>query len=344
MPTVDVVVSCYNYGRYLEECVQSVLSQEGVDVSVIVIDDASTDDSASVAATLAENDFRVRLIVLSKNVGMIPAVNRGLQEASGEYFVKLDADDLLPSGSLQRSVALLERYADVGFVYGRPRHFTNGDPPRPRSGRPRWKVWPGEEWVALRCRLGVNCISQPEVMIRSSTLRTVGEFNPKLPHTSDVEMWLRLAMVSDVGRINGVDQGYYRVHAHSMQRTVNAGIMTDLVGRREAFASAFSSVGDRISGGADLQSLVRRKLAAEALDGACRAYDRDRVDPVLESKLVEFAFATYPGCATLPEWRRLQTRHGRGRRSRWAPGSLFSAAVRRGREEIAYFRWLRTGV
>jgi hypothetical protein len=175
-------------------------------------------------------------------------------------------------------------------------------------------------------------------------LRTVGEFNPKLPHTSDVEMWLRLAMVSDVGRINGVDQGYYRVHPNSMQRTVNAGIMTDLVGRRDAFASAFSLAGERVRDSPALQSTVRRKLAAEALDGACRAHDRDRVDPDIEKKLVEFAFATDPAAGTSPEWKRLQKRRNRGRRSRWAPGSLMAAAVRRSREEIAYLRWLRTGV
>jgi hypothetical protein len=321
-----------------------VLAQKGVEVSVLVIDDASTDQSASVAAALAQQDSRIRLISLPKNLGMIRAVNLGLREIEAEYFVKLDADDLLPPGSLERSVALLERYPDVGFVYGRPRHFTGDVPPRPRAGRPRWTVWPGAEWLALRCRLAVSCISQPEVVIRSSTLRTVGEYNVGLPHTSDVEMWLRLAAASDVGRINGVDQGYYRVHPDSMQRTVNAGLLTDLVGRREAFISGLSAAAARLRVAAGLESTVRQKLAKEALDAACRAYDRDRVDSLLEDKLVEFAFTTFPAAAALPEWRGLQRRRQWGRRSRWAPGSLAAAALRRSREEIAYFRWLRTGV
>ena len=205
-------------------------------------------------------------------------------------------------------------------------------------------MWPGPEWLALRCRLGTNCISQPEVLIRRSTLRTVGEYNVGLLHTSDLEMWLRLAVVSDVGRINGVDQGYYRVHPDSMQRTVNAGPLTDLVGRLEAFVGAFSAAGVRLRGAVGLEATVRRKLAAEALDRACRAYDRDCVDPLLEDKLIEFAVATFPAAATLSEWHGLERRRQRGRRSRWAPGSLAAAAVRRSREEIAYFRWTRTGV
>jgi glycosyltransferase involved in cell wall biosynthesis len=344
MARVDVVIPCYNYGHFLESCVQSVLAQEGVDVNALVVDDGSTDRSAAVASALSERDSRVRLISLPKNVGMIPAVNRGIGEVTGEYFVKLDADDLLPAGSLKRSVALLERYPNVGFVYGRPRHFTGTVPPRPRWGRPRWTIWSGSEWFALRCRLGVNCISQPEVMIRGAALREVGGYNVALPHTSDVEMWLRLSTMADVGRINGVDQGYYRVHPNSMQRTVNAGVMTDLIGRREAFISTFAAAGDRLPGAAELEATVRRTLAAEALDDVCRIYDRDVVDPQLESRLVDFAMTTCSAAASLPEWSGLQKRRKRGRQSRWLPSSLLAAAIRRGRWEIGRLRRVRTGL
>ena len=89
-----------------EACVESVLAQEGVEVNVLVIDDGSTDRSAAVASTLSDRDARVRLISMPRNVGMIPAVNGRNDEITEEYFVKLDADDLLPPGSLERSIAL----------------------------------------------------------------------------------------------------------------------------------------------------------------------------------------------------------------------------------------------
>jgi glycosyltransferase involved in cell wall biosynthesis len=344
MARVDVVIPCYNYGHFLTDCVQSVLAQQGVEVNALVIDDGSTDRSAAVASALCERDARVRLISLPKNVGMIPAVNRGIDEVTGDYFVKLDADDLLPPGSLKRSISLLERHPNVGFVYGRPHHFTGAVPPRSRTGRQRWTIWTGAEWFALRCHVGVNCISQPEAVIRSSTLRMVGPYNAQLPHTSDLEMWLRLASVSDVGRINGVDQGYYRVHPDSMQRTVNSGPLVDLTGRRDAFLSACAAAGNRVANISSLEATVRRKLAAQALDYACWTYDRDRTDPALEDQLIEFAVSTSPAATTIPEWRRLQKHRQRGRRSRWAPGSLMAAAIRRSRGEISRFRWSRTGV
>ena len=59
MPAVDVVVPCYNYGRYLKSCVGSLLSQEGVDVRVLIIDDTSTDDSPQIGAAIAASDPRV---------------------------------------------------------------------------------------------------------------------------------------------------------------------------------------------------------------------------------------------------------------------------------------------
>jgi glycosyltransferase involved in cell wall biosynthesis len=344
MARVDVVIPCYNYGHFLGACVESVLVQEDVDVSVLVIDDGSADQSVAIAGAIARRDSRVRLIALQKNVGMVPAVNIGISEIAGDYFVKLDADDLLPPGSLKRSISLLEQYPEVGFVYGRPRHFSGAIPPQPRWGRPRWNIWSGPEWFALRCRLGLNCISQPEAVIRRSTLQVVGEYNAKLPHTSDLEMWLRLAAVADVGRINGIDQGYYRVHPDSMQRTVNSGPLTDLLGRREAFLSAFSTVGSRLSNVEQLSATVRCRLAAQALDHACWTYDRDRADPALDDKLIDFALSTYSEAVTLPEWRGLQKRRQRGRRSRWTPGSLLAATRRRGYGELARFRWVRTGI
>lgn len=342
---VTIVIPCFNYGRFLDQCVTSALYQTGVDLRVIIINDASTDNSAEVAAKYAEIDSRVELISLPKNVGMVNAINYGIQRASGAYLVKLDADDLLPPGSLERSILLLEQYPNVGFVYGRPRHFTGMKAPKPRFGVPRWTIWMGAEWFSRRYQTGVNCISQPEVVIRASSLRDAGGyFNPNLPQTSDMEMWLRLATVSDVGRINGIDQGYYRVHSESMQRTVNAGVMKSLVGRREAFINGLSAAAGRILDLPELDKRFRKKMAGEALDEACRAYDRDCVDARLQGELIEFALATYPAAASLREWTRLQKVSKSGRRSRWAPRSLLAATIRRSRWEFDRWRWIRTGV
>ncbi|CAN2533300.1 hypothetical+protein [Methylocapsa aurea] len=344
-PLVSILIPCHNYGRFLPSSVGSALTQTDVAIEVVIVDDASTDDSKSVAADLARSDSRIRLIALSENIGVIRAMNRAIREAQGEYLVKLDADDLLAPGSLRRSVALLEHYPNVGFAYGRPRHFTGDAPPAARLGHASWTIWPGADWLALRCRRAVNCISQPEAMIRANALRAVGDYNTALPHTYDLEMWLRLAAAANVGRINGVDQGFYRVHAGSMSRTVNAGLLTDLIGRRDAFLGVLSTGGAGLAQTVDLEETVRRQIAAQALEQACRAYDRDRIASTPVDELITFSTATFSAAETLPQWRGLQRRRSRAQPlSRWAPASIAAAALRRLREELAHARWLRTGV
>ena len=95
MPSVSVVIPCYKYGRFLPGCVRSVLDQEGVDVRVLIIDDASPDDSAQVALDLAADDERVEARVHEVNKGHIATYNEGLLEwADGDYSVLISADDL----------------------------------------------------------------------------------------------------------------------------------------------------------------------------------------------------------------------------------------------------------
>ena len=88
LPTVSVVVPCYRYGRYLEQCVGSVLTQEGVEVRVLIIDDSSPDDSYAVAQHLAAKDSRVTARRHETNRGHIATYNEGLLGwADGEYCV-----------------------------------------------------------------------------------------------------------------------------------------------------------------------------------------------------------------------------------------------------------------
>jgi hypothetical protein len=343
-PAVTVVVPSYNYARYLGECADSVLSQRDVDVRLIVVDDCSTDETQEVTAALAASDDRLTIVRNEVNRGHIPSVNRGLDLVTTEYVVKLDADDLLAPGALARATALLEAYPSLSFVYGRPQHF-EGSASAPGDGATRsWTIWPGADWVARCCRGAANAISQPEVVIRTSALRAIGGVAADLPHTSDLHVWVRLAAIGDVGRVNGPVQGCYRVHDASMQRTVHAGILFDLRGRRDAFDAAFAGEAGRLPAASELHAAARRKLAAKALDRACRAYDRGRTASEPVDELVDFAIDTWPAARELPEWRALKRRQavGAGRAHRH-PRFLTDAMARRAHEELSRRRWLRTG-
>jgi hypothetical protein len=346
MPKVSVIIPCYNHGHFLPDSIGSALAQEGVGSEVIVVDDASTDDSATVAQRFAEADSRVAVLRHQKNTHHVIAFNDGYAAATGEFIVRLDADDMLTPGSLARSVALFDAFPSVGLVYGHPCHFTTKVPPVPRVGPPRsWSIWPGADWVAERCRRGCNVITTPEVVIRASVMKQIGPLSLRLKFAQDMEMWLRTATVSDVGRVDGPDQALHRDYATSMSQTAGAGHMLDIRERREVFATLFDGPGGQLLFADELHETAKRTLAAEALEEACRAYDRGRTRSVDVDAYVEFALETYAGAKNLPEWRALERRRSVGPAAAPYTPIFYPRIIRRGlRYRFGYWRWTKTGL
>lgn len=340
---VSVVIPCYNYGRFLNESVPSALSQAGVSVEVIIVDDGSTDGSAQVAEEIAAADVRVRVLRNDVNQGHVRTFNNGARVATGEFVVRLDADDLLTPGSLARAVALFDAHPSVGLVYGHPRHF-DGPVPEPRLVEASWTVWRGEDWLAERCRTGVNCITTPEAIVRKSVLDRIGLLSTELRYAQDMEMWLRVSAVSDVGRINGPDQALHRDHAASMSATDGSGILTDLRERRRVFEVLFAGPGSDLERASEYARSARRALATNALDRACRAYDRGRahIEPVQE--YIDFALDIDPDIRASRRWQALVRRQRWSGRPSATPHFMASAAIRRLRDEAAYGHWVRTGI
>ncbi len=109
-PLISVIVTCYNYGRYVAGAIQSALQQSYPRVEVIVVNDGSTDDSLETIQRFAD---RVRIID-QPNQGSIPAYNRGFAESTGDIIVLLDADDRLEPEALANVAAVWsERVAKV---------------------------------------------------------------------------------------------------------------------------------------------------------------------------------------------------------------------------------------
>lgn len=339
---MGVVVPCYNYGRYLKQCVRSVLTQEGVNVNLVIIDDASTDDSEDIGKRLALEEPRVTYRRHRSNIGHIATYNEGLALISADYTVLLSADDLLPPGALLRATNIMVRNPSVGFVYGHPCAFHTETPPPPRVGRVTESIWMGHEWIAKMCRHGGNFIHSPEVVMRTSVQKSIGGYRSDLPHSGDMEMWLRAARVADVGRVNGSDQAYYRVHPKSMQRTINAGALQDLCGRRDAFRSALASTEKSDKALVDLLHVAERSVATATLRELLEGIDLGQVDHSATGRLLVFARETWPEIVATKKWRVVLKRleHGPG------PKATVSARIawRQFRDKIAWRRWRHTGL
>ena len=278
MSSVSVIIPCYKYGHFLEECVASVLDdQHGVDTRILIIDDASPDDTAEVAKKIGAREAGVEVIVHTSNQGNIATFNEGVMEwADGDYWVLLSADDRLTPGALRRAVDFLDANPNVGFVYGHALWRVDGEPlPAARTEVRGWSVWPSQSWVERRFREAENPIICPEIVVRTSLQRPLGGFDPGLPTAADMELYLRLAAHADVGFIRGVDQAYYRVHGQNLHMTV--GPLMDLRQRRSVLEIVLNRYGSKLADTSRLNEMAHRQLAKEALWAAARAYDKGRL-------------------------------------------------------------------
>jgi glycosyltransferase involved in cell wall biosynthesis len=112
---VSVVMPCYNYGRYVDEAVDSVLCQTFQDFEIIIVNDGSTD--AETNDKLAAYHKPKTRVFRTENRGLAAARNFGIQAATGQYVLPLDADDKIAPTYLEKAVGVLDENENAGIVY-----------------------------------------------------------------------------------------------------------------------------------------------------------------------------------------------------------------------------------
>jgi glycosyltransferase involved in cell wall biosynthesis len=261
MSRVDVIVPCYNYGHFLRQCVESILAQLGVDVRVLIIDDTSPDNTPDVATELVQQDARVEYRRHASNQGHISTYNEGIDWASGEYMLLLSADDVLIPGSLYRAVDLMERHPKVGLTYGQAVNTPDPSKEAVKSLQiANCKVESGASFLKQSCVEGMNLVPTPTAVVRTRLQKSIGHYRRDLPHTADMEMWLRFAAHSWVGMFDSF-QAYYRIHGTNMSQDYKG--VGDMRARLAAFDMLFREFGHRIEGVDDLERLAKRALLLE---------------------------------------------------------------------------------
>ena len=307
MSSVDVVVPCYRYGSFLKECVESVLAQPSVEVRVLVIDDASPDSTAEVAADVARKDSRVTFWRHDCNQGHIQTYNEGIEWASADYMMILSADDYLLPGALTRSAKLMDQYPDVGFTFGRALVFHDNEIarptiPAPDAGNPApWRVMTGLEFIDLNG--SGNMVCTPTAVVRTELQKRLGGYRAELVHSGDLEMWLRFAAHASVGMV-GEYQAVYRRHSRNMSLAYRVkGWLPDLVQRRAAFDCFFQTYGDALPNSPELRRRLSRSLGCEVIGFASEALNADETE--ISDHLAAFALDVCPELRWSIPWLKL---------------------------------------
>jgi len=219
---VSVIIPCFNHAHFLDEAIESVLTQTYTDLEVVVVDDGSADNTREVAARYPG----VRC-VRQENRGVASARNAGLGASHGSYVVFLDADDHLLPRAIEIGVDALADHPRTAFVAGTCRDV--GVDGR-RLPSPKQPLVTADHYAALL----ESCFiwSGSSVLYRRSSLEEVGGFNERLSAGDDYELYLNLSRRFPVQCHDTVVTEYRR---HGSNMTRDAGLI--LAGQLEVLRS-----------------------------------------------------------------------------------------------------------
>jgi glycosyltransferase involved in cell wall biosynthesis len=206
IPTVSVVIPCYNLGQFLDEAVQSVLDQTYQDFEILIVDDGSTDEQTR--TLLASYQRPKTRVIRTENRGLPAAKNAGAAATSGRYLCMLDADDRLDRLYMEKSVAALDKDAGCAFVSHWLRTF--GDE--------------SHDWTPERCDfpalLDVNTVNGA-ALVRRQALEAVGGFDESMRDgCEDWDFWISLVERGHRGHILPEVLFHYRRRPGSMSKTM----------------------------------------------------------------------------------------------------------------------------
>lgn len=192
-PKISVCIPTYNYGRFISQAIDSVLSQSFSDFELLVADNASTDSTEEIVRQFAAQDARIRYVRHESNLGMVGNWNYCLREAQGKYIKFLFADDLFASNDILQLMASVLDADDSVSLVGSARKLVNS-----KSGITQIlslskenRVLHGTDAINMCIRQKQNLVGEPTaVMFRIS--QAARGFDNKYHQIVDLEMWFHL--------------------------------------------------------------------------------------------------------------------------------------------------------
>lgn len=189
-PLVSVVCLCYNQDRFVEEAIQSALNQTYPNTELLVVDDASTDDSVQRIKAIAASRPSVKTLFLETNHGHCRAFNKACRMVTGNFIVDLAADDVLLPERVAIGVSELEKagsgygvhFSDAGYIDAAGNHLFNHSDNYPHETIPS-----GDIYIELIRRY---FICPPTMLFRRSVLEALGGYDETLSY-EDFDFWIR---------------------------------------------------------------------------------------------------------------------------------------------------------
>ena len=219
MTLVSVVMPSFQQAAFLHKAVESVLSQEGVEVELLVLDCGSTDGSRELLSELQRSHGDRLRLVFEPDTGQSDAVNRGMEQVQGQILGWLNSDDYLLHGALSRVVETMGIGEAPAWLYGRAM-IVDGKGSSVSTGIEGYKRWRGRRFSYFKL-LTENFIPQMATFWNRNMWELAGGLDRELDLDMDYDLWLRFARIAPP-TVLPVDLAAFRVHsgAKGTRRTV----------------------------------------------------------------------------------------------------------------------------
>lgn len=218
-PLVSILVPCFNGAAFLRESLDSILAQTYANIEVILLDDASTDDTPEIAREYAG---RITYVRQESNLGQFGNVNDGIRRARGELIAVWHADDVYLPTIARDEVEYLVAHPDVAAVYTTDLFIDADGYEYGRMSLPR--EIRGERPLEYRTILNAlltyrnRFLVGPSAMVRAAVYREVGEYcEPKYRIASDLEMWMRISRRHPIAVLEAPGMKYRHFHGNASQ-------------------------------------------------------------------------------------------------------------------------------
>lgn len=201
-PLVSIITPSYNQAPFIEETIQSVLSQDYPNLEYIIIDGGSMDGARQIIERYAHH---LASWVSERDAGQTEAINKGFARARGEILAWINSDDTYLPGAISEAVAYLQAHPQTGMVYG-DANLVN------EAGQVLGK-FPARQTNYRRLRRGYVHIPQQSSFFRADLWRKVGPLDPTFYFAMDYDLWVRLARLAPLDYSPRL-WANFRLHSH----------------------------------------------------------------------------------------------------------------------------------
>lgn len=204
-PEVSVIMPCFNAENYIAESIESILQQSFTDFELILINDGSTDKTLDIIKHYASSDARI-VVIEKENSGQTDSMNVGIYKSRGQLIARLDSDDVALPDRLKEQVAYMRKSPDVVLLgacafeidmYGA---IIKADD------------YPSNSALFKNLIKRKRFFAHSSAMFRSNIVKQLRGYNPRIKHSQDYDLWLRL---SERGKIACLNKRLVKTRDHS---------------------------------------------------------------------------------------------------------------------------------